>query len=895
MFDGNINSRMGRRKANWRLWHVANLPAMLATVAVLLAAVTVDHFIHNRHHIITRHDLQSEINVIAARMQGLIRSNVELVRGLASTIATEPDIGEERFSKLSRSLFHNDTQLDYVAASPDYITTLVYPQRQYNRLIGVDVRSLGDDPKLFKKSRYLGLTFLGKPTRVAGGDMGIVVRYPIYQRNQRHERHFWGMLSGVISSAEIFHESGLTGNKAIMAVLVGKDNAGAFTDNIWGSADVMDAGPVSQVIDFGVGEWQLAAVPKGGWEANHPNSMAVQIVLLVGGFLIILPMTVAGWLFQERIAHVDADLENQRRMKHLTKRLDLALEASGIGVWEIDYQTGRIHWDQRMNELYGVDGDPNDNDNSWEALAHPEDRQRVVETFEELRQSLGRCKIEFRIVMPNGSERTIRRVGSMLIDKHGNERMIGVDWDISEYVERERELQAARAEGERRHQELLIAKTKIEMNAMHDFLTGLPNRRYLDQALRKRCIGGCEDSNEASLLKVDLDGFKTVNDKYGHSVGDKVLQRFSELLRRATNKDDFTARIGGDEFVILCQTGDDPERAETLAATIIEEASQPMDINGSQCRLGASVGVANCASAHGDYDKWLSHADLALYDAKHRGRSCFTFFSEALYDEDRKKRQLAEDLMRGIENREFIAYYQGQYCSDSHKLTGVEALARWQHPDRGIVSPFEFVELAESLGIMGAIDAMVLEEALAALGFWKERGLDVPSVSVNVSAKRLGDKELIPNLNKLDFDPDRLTFELVESTFLDRSDAQVAENIRQIREMGIDIEIDDFGTAYASIVSLTHLLPNRLKIDRELVTPLIESADQRELLNAIIHIGRTLGIGIVAEGVESIEHAQILRVMGVDTLQGYAFCRPLSRMDFLKKHKSKKNKDGQAA
>ncbi|WP_319530605.1 EAL domain-containing protein [uncultured Cohaesibacter sp.] len=181
----------------------------------------------------------------------------------------------------------------------------------------------------------------------------------------------------------------------------------------------------------------------------------------------------------------------------------------------------------------------------------------------------------------------------------------------------------------------------------------------------------------------------------------------------------------------------------------------------------------------------------------------------------------------------------------------------------------------------GEIDEIILEHTIEAKSYWAERGLELPRVSVNVSAKRLGDKDLVTRLKKLDFDWSSLTFELVESTFLDRSDAQVAANIKQIRSMGIEVEIDDFGTAYASIVSLTHLLPHRLKIDRQLITPVIESADQRELVHSIIQIGRTFGIGAVAEGVESMTHAEILQMMGVEVLQGYALCPPLDRESFL--------------
>ena len=364
-----------------------------------------------------------------------------------------------------------------------------------------------------------------------------------------------------------------------------------------------------------------------------------------------------------------------------------------------------------------------------------------------------------------------------------------------------------------------------------------------------------------------------------------MLLRTANILRKLITSDEFAARVGGDEFVILCTDEGRESRARELGDQIIAEIQKSFEYHGRSCRLGASIGIAACSQESLDPDKLLSNADLALYQAKQSGKGRLIFFSKPMFENARRQRQLADDLVRGIEQGEFVAYYQGQYCARTHKLMGAEALARWVHPERGLLDPSAFVPLAETMGLMSAIDAIVLDHAIETLDCWQEQKLQIPRVSVNVSAKRLCDKNLIANLNKMSFDPTRLTFELVESTFLDRSDDQVASNLRMIREMGIDIEIDDFGTAYASIVSLTHLLPNKLKIDRELIRPIIESADQRELVHSIIHIGRTLGIGTVAEGVETMEHAEILRIMGIDVLQGYAFCQPLDKDTFFEHHR----------
>ena len=275
----------------------------------------------------------------------------------------------------------------------------------------------------------------------------------------------------------------------------------------------------------------------------------------------------------------------------------------------------------------------------------------------------------------------------------------------------------------------------------------------------------------------------------------------------------------------------------------------------------------------------LVNDDIALYRAKARGRNRFEFFSDALQAEVVKTKRVADEILNGLERNEFVAYYQPQFDAHSHDVVGVEALARWQHPTQGIKAPDSFLPIAEELNVVATIDRLILEQSLAALARWDAMGLNVPRASVNVSLRRLHDEDLINGLRLLDITPGRIAFELVEAIYLDEGDAIVGWNIDQIKELGIDVEIDDFGTGYASIVSLQKLRPKRLKIDRQLVHPILVDMAQRQLLTSIIDIGKSMGIEVVAEGVETMEHAAILRDLGCDILQGFAFAKPLSAAD----------------
>lgn len=318
---------------------------------------------------------------------------------------------------------------------------------------------------------------------------------------------------------------------------------------------------------------------------------------------------------------------------------------------------------------------------------------------------------------------------------------------------------------------------------------------------------------------------------------------------------------------------------DELAGQIIESLRKPAKYEGHECRLGMSIGIAGAFGEAVDRQRLLVNADLALYRAKSLGRNRFEFYTAALQAEILNTKQTADSIIGGLERGEFIPYYQPQFDARTYELVGVEALARWRHPTRGVVAPAEFIAIAEELTVIGAIDRAVLEQALAQFRRWRIRGVGVPRFSVNVSLRRLHEGDLLQRLSDMRIEPGVLSFELLETIYLDERDDSFSRTIDRIKALGIDIEIDDFGTGYASIVSLTKLKPRRLKIDRELVTPIVRSDAQRRLVRSIVDIGRSLDIEIVAEGVETKEHARLLRDLGCDILQGYAFARPMAAED----------------
>ena len=562
--------------------------------------------------------------------------------------------------------------------------------------------------------------------------------------------------------------------------------------------------------------------------------------------------------------------------KRLAHRLELALKASRIGVFEGNLLTGELFWDERIREIFGVPPERTQlYADEWTNALYPADADEALAALNAAVTQKGTFNHRFRIVRPNGEVRTIMSHATYVEDGDGTPKFVGANWDITEDVALAEGLRAANVLAEARNVELATANARIETQALHDALTGLPNRRYLDEILTQFAEGQKTSDSGLALLHIDLDRFKQINDTLGHTAGDAMLKHVAGLLSEAAGIGNFVARVGGDEFIVVCLNEINPEHLAKLCDAIITRIQQPVPYLGHLCRFGASIGIAIESGAHIDARRVLINGDMALYRAKERGRNRYEFFSKALQDEIESTKRMADDILRGIEQHEFVPYYQPVVDARTFDVVGVEALVRWTHPTDGVLAPLRFLKIAEDLGVLAAIDRSILEQSMADLAQWRQMGLPIQSVSVNVSFRRLSDDDLVPSLRALHIEPGTIAFEFLESIFLDEFDDPVAWNIDAIREMGIGIDVDDFGTGHTSFVSLLRLNPRRFKIDRQLVTPITGSAEQRQLVASIVDIGRTLGIQVVAEGVETMEQAQILREIGCDFLQGYVFARPM--------------------
>lgn len=580
-----------------------------------------------------------------------------------------------------------------------------------------------------------------------------------------------------------------------------------------------------------------------------------------------------------RIIGTDTDITERKkaeaRLEEISRRLRLALDVSKVGVFEANLDTDTVVRDDRLLRIYGLDpANPTPQETVFSERLHPDDRAQALARVESGIASQEPFANAFRIVRPDGEVRYVQSRSVTFIDAEGARKLIGANWDITEDVLLRQELEQAMQLAEARNHELEAARTRIEYNALHDHLTGLPNRRYLEQQIDIWIAG---KAAYCAILHIDLDRFKQINDTLGHLAGDAMLVHTAGALSSIVGNCDFVARIGGDEFLILCDARHSREDVIALTDRIIDALRQPVPYDGHLCRFGASVGIAWAPDVAVDAKQMLMNADIALYRAKGLGRNRYEFFTKQLQTQIHHAKRTADDIIKGLEDGEFVPFYQPQFNARTLEIAGVETLARWMHPRNGLLAPDYFLKIAEDINALTIIDRHIAELALRHFADWEAQGLSIPRISVNVSSPRLREAGLIESLQQLRIPSGKLSFELLESIFLDDLDEAASRTLADLKALGIEIEIDDFGTGHASIIGLMKLNPSRLKIDRALIKPITESPEQRKLVGSIIDIGHSLNIDVVAEGVETRLHADMLRDLGCDILQGYAFARPMPK------------------
>jgi diguanylate cyclase (GGDEF)-like protein/PAS domain S-box-containing protein len=425
---------------------------------------------------------------------------------------------------------------------------------------------------------------------------------------------------------------------------------------------------------------------------------------------------------------------------------------------------------------------------------------------------------------------------------------------------------------------LKASEARYQRLAQHDVLTGLPNRLLLADRLENALARARVSGREVALLFLDLDRFKDVNDALGHAAGDELLRAVAGRLEAAVRPDETVARLGGDEFTVLLVDQESFHAAGALARRLLRTLAEPFDVGGTEVFISACIGISAFPRDGDDISTLLKHADTAMYRAKERGRGSFIFYTAELTDRARRRLETETDLRRAVERDEIELHYQPFVRLDSGRVVGVEGLLRWQHPSLGLLLPDRFLDLAEDTGLIELMSERALRSGCECVRRWREAGLGELRLAMNVSGRQVGGARLLDMvmrvMDETGFTPEWLELEVTEGFMLSRPERALF-TLQALRSLGIRLALDDFGTGFSSLGHLKRLPVGRLKIDRTFVTDLASNQQDDAIARAILDLGRSLGLQVTAEGVETAGQARFLRELGCDEAQGFHFYRPI--------------------
>ena len=561
------------------------------------------------------------------------------------------------------------------------------------------------------------------------------------------------------------------------------------------------------------------------------------------------------------------ELVERRRMESALRdseeRYALAVQGANDGLWDWDLRKDRIYYSDRWKEILGlVDNGLTDLPSEWYDRVHPDELEKLkLDITAHIHGSSSHFQNEHRIRHVDGTFRWVLSRGLAVRDQDGVAyRLAGSMTDITDRKTAERQLLH---------------------DALHDALTGLPNRTLFLDRLRLAVARARRrmDYNFAVLF-LDLDHFKNINDSLGHPLGDKLLISISKLLEKGLRSTDTVARLGGDEFVILLEDIEDSQGPIRVANWIHENLKKPFHLNNHKIFITTSIGLVYSSLNYNRAEDVLTDADIAMYSAKATGRARFEVFEPAMRDKVNQRMVLENEMRRGLAQKQFELYYQPIVSLETNRLTGFEALLRWQHPRRGLLTPTNFLSVAEESGLISPIDFWVLRQACTQMSEWHKKYPSAPklTISVNLSPRQICRPDLTEYIRQVLKDTglpaECLKLEITENVILENKVATL-QVFDELRQMGVQIQIDDFGIGYSSLSYLSQFPVNALKIDQSFIGKMMTDSNQLKIVQAIVMLTQRLDVAVIAEGVETEAQLKQLKALGCNFGQGYFLSKPL--------------------
>ncbi|HZW13053.1 MAG TPA: EAL domain-containing protein [Noviherbaspirillum sp.] len=553
-------------------------------------------------------------------------------------------------------------------------------------------------------------------------------------------------------------------------------------------------------------------------------------------------------------------IRTEKSLRETAARLQFTLESAQIGDWDLDLATGKAHQSVRHARCFGYAvPDPDWGFEKFIAHVHPDDRPMIKAKVDAAVSCIKDLHFECRVIWPDGSLHWIVIHGSA----HGVDgkatRLAGISYDITDRK---------------------LAEEKARHASLHDPLTGLPNRAMLFEYASHLLSHNRRTRQFTAVLFMDLDRFKPINDTHGHDMGDALLKEVAKRLSASIRAEDVVIRLGGDEFVILLQNVKNASYAADVTRHIVERINEPFHIGDLTLSVSTSVGISVFPGDGQDIDTLMSHADMAMYQAKQAGRNNFQFYSPEFAAGTKLQLAIEQQLRTALNTGAFHLYYQPVVNVETGELVSVEALLRWRNDDIG---PERFVPVAEATGIINPIGRWILEEASRQHKVWKERGMPAIPIAVNVSVVEFRDKNFVDRFNRTigehGINADALQLEVTETAMMDDIDYAVTV-LSQLKNLGVKVLLDDFGTGHSSLAYLARLPLNKIKIDKSFISRLENDVASRAITDAMIALGRTLDLEIVAEGVESAKVLEYISAHGCKQAQGFYLGRPMNGDSF---------------
>ena len=545
-----------------------------------------------------------------------------------------------------------------------------------------------------------------------------------------------------------------------------------------------------------------------------------------------------------------------QRLAESEERYSSTVELAAIGIGHVAMDGRFIHANRQLCDMLGYTSEELLK-RTVKDVSHPDDTGVTDEVAPQLRSGqIDSFKVEKRYLRKDGSVMWVRITVAEKRDQRGDPLYdISIVEDISDRK---------------------LAEERVEYLATHDEMTGLPNRTMFMQLLERAISSSERYGRRFALLFIDLDRFKSINDSLGHEAGDMLLKEMASRFRRCIRASDLVARLGGDEFVVLVDEIQ-AEEAAVVARHVVSAALKPVSIGGQDCRVTASVGIASYPADAEDAQSLMKNADMAMYLAKEEGKNNFQFYSKEIRALSIERIALEANLTNALERDEFLLQYQAKVSIRTGEINGVEALLRWWNPQLGSVPPAQFIPVAEDTGLIVPIGKWVLLTACTQSVTWQRAGLAPVCMAVNVSPRQFRDPGLLDDIAEVlettGMEPHLLELEITEGMVM-HDVRHAVQKLRTIKQMGVRIAIDDFGTGYSSLAQLKQFPIDTLKVDRSFIRDIPSNAEDKAITEAIISMGRTLGVTVVAEGVETAEQQAFLSSRSCDEMQGYYFSKP---------------------